>query len=363
MKRAHLMTKMGVCLGLLLLVIMWGCAAPTTTVRIKEPLPKFKKVYMPMFEPSADPRGVQPKVVSFLQSMGFEVVLVKKDQPFESQGSGFVLSRDGHILTCAHVVKDKKDATVWIGGKRYEADIMKQDVEKDLAILKIRSPGELILKPLTLAREDKVVMGEDVFTMGFPMSKVLGNAPRLTKGLINSTVGFKDNPDQLQVSAEIQPGNSGSPLFNDQREVIGIMTSTLNPLSVMAKSGGLLPQNVNFVLKTGRIRTFIEQSGFSQAESGEISNPSSFEEVKGSVVQVYGGIVPDEKPLELLCTIYYQYFWDLWWRFRVLRIQFYDMETGKLLLEAGQYRDTLFTTEDVVLNRTLEEIRKKFLSQ
>jgi serine protease Do len=352
---------MVVFLGLLPWVIIGGCAAPTTTVRTTEPLPKFKKVYMPMFEAGADPRGVQPKVVSYLQSMGLEVVLVKKDQPFESQGSGFVLSRDGHILTCAHVVKDKKDATVWIGGKRYEADIIKQDGEKDLAILKIRSPGDLILKPLALARGDKVLMGQDVFTMGFPMSKVLGNAPRLTKGLINSTVGFKDNPDQLQVSAEIQPGNSGSPLFNDQREVIGLMTSTLNPLSVMAKSGGLLPQNVNFALKAGPIRTFIEQSGFSQVLSGEIPNPSSFEEAKGSVVQVYGGIVPDKKPLELVCTIYYQYFWDLWWRFRVLRIRFYDMETGKLLLEAGQYRDTLFTTEDVVLNRTLEEIRKKFL--
>lgn len=361
MRQVH--ARIAVFLGLLPWVIMVGCAAPRTTVRTTEPLPKFKKVYMSMFEAGADPRGVQPKVVSYLQSIGFEVVLVKKDQPFESQGSGFVLSRDGYILTCAHVVKDKKDATVWIGGKRYEADIIKQDVEKDLAILKIRSPGDLILKPLALARGDKVLMGQDVFTMGFPMSKVLGNAPRLTKGLINSTVGFKDNPDQLQVSAEIQPGNSGSPLFNDQREVIGLMTSTLNPLSVMAKSGGLLPQNVNFALKAGPIRTFIEQSGFPQTISGEIPTPSSFEEAKGSVVQVYGGIVPDEKPPELVCTIYYQYFWDLWWRFRVLRIRFYDMETGKLVLEVGQYRDTVLTSEDVVLNRTLAEIRKKFLSE
>ncbi len=363
MRQTTLMPKMLVFLGLLTWVIMGGCAAPTSTLRTTEPLPKFKKVYMTLFEPSADPRGVQPKVVSFLQSMGFEVVLLKKDQSFEPQGSGFVLSREGHILTCAHLVKDKKDATVWISGKRFEADVIKQDVEKDLAILKIRPPGGLVLKPLKVAGEDKVSMGEDVFTMGFPMSKVLGNAPRLTKGLVNSTVGFKDNPDQLQVSAEIQPGNSGSPLFNNRREVIGVVTSTLNPLNVMAKSGGLLPQNVNFAIKTGPIRTFLEQSGFSHTQSGEISNPSSFEEAKDSIVQVYGGIVPDEKPSELVCTIHYQYFWDLWWRFRVLRIRFYDMETGKLLLEAGQYRDTLFTTEDVVLNRTLEEIRRRFLSQ
>jgi hypothetical protein len=240
---------------------------------------------------------------------------------------------------------------------------MNQDVNKDLAILRIKSPADVVLKPLPLTKVDKVSMGQDVFSMGFPMSRVLGNAPRLTKGLINSTVGLRDNPDELQISAEIQPGNSGSPLFNDQREVIGLITSTLNPLNVMRQSRGLLPQNVNFALKVGPIRTFIEQSGFRQAHSGEISKPSSFEEAKDSVVQVYGGIVPSEKPPELVCTIYYEYLWDLWWRFRVLHIRFYDLETGKLLLEAGQYRDTVFTTEDVVLQRTFAEIRKKFLSE
>ncbi len=363
MRQSHLLTRVMVFLTLLPWVIIVGCAAPKTTVRSTEPLPKYKKVYMFMLEANADPRGVQPKVVSHLQSMGLEVVLLKKDQPLEPQGSGLVITRDGHILTCAHLVKDKKDATVWISGKRYEADIIKQDVQKDLAILKIRPPADVILKPLPLTRVDKVSMGQDVFTMGFPMSKVLGNAPRLTKGLINSTVGLKDNPDQLQVSAEIQPGNSGSPLLNDQREVIGIITSTLNPLDVMMRTRGLLPQNVNFALKAGPIRTFIEQSGFLQTLSGEIPNPSSFEEAKDSVVQVYGGIVPAEKPPELVCSIYYQYFGDLWWRFRVLRIRFYDNETGKLLLEAGQYKDTIFTTEDVVLDRTFAEIRKKLLSE
>lgn len=344
-------------------VVLLGCATPMTTVKSTEPLPKYKKVYMFMFEANADPRGVQPKVVSQLQSLGFEVVLLKKGQPLEPQGSGFIISRDGHIVTCAHLVKDKKDATVWISGKRFEADVINQDVKNDLAILKVRSPSDIVLKPLSLYRADKISMGQDVFTMGFPMSRILGNAPRLTKGLINSTVGMKDNPDQLQVSVEIQPGNSGSPLFNDQREVIGIITSTLDALNVMWQTRGLLPQNVNFALKAGPIRTFLEQSGFLQTISGEIPNPPSFEEVKDSVVQIYGGIVPAEKPPELVCSIYYEYFWDLWYRFRVFRIRFYDKEKGNLLLEAGQYRDNLFSTEDTVLDRTFAEIRKKFLSE
>jgi hypothetical protein len=91
--------------------------------------------------------------------------------------------------------------------------------------------------------------------------------------------------------------------------------------------------------------------------------PASFEDAKGSLVRVYGGNVPAEKPRELICSIYYQYFWDVWYRFRVFRVRFYDRETGKLLLEAGQYRDNIFSTEDSVLNRTFEEIRNTFLNK
>lgn len=341
-------------------LMMLGCATVHTTSKSTEPLPTYKKVYLLQVDP--DPRGVQPKVVSRLESLGFEVVVVKKDQPIEPQGSGFIVSKDGYILTCAHLVKDKKEATVWIGGKRYEADVTNQDVQKDLAILKLKSSSDVTLKPLALSRTDKFSMGQDVFTMGFPMSSVLGNIPRLNKGLINSTVGMKDNPDEFQVSVEIQPGNSGSPLFNDQREVIGIMTSTLNSLSVMMRTRGVLPQNVNFALKAGPIRTFLEQSGLHQAYSAEVSTPSSFEEIKDSIVQVYGGIVPAEKPRELICAVSYIYFWDIWYRFRVFRVRFYDKETGKLLLEAGQYRDNPFSTEDVVLDRTFAEVGRKFSS-
>lgn len=361
MRQSSLRANVAVFFVLLPWMVTVGCATVRTTAKSTEPLQKYRRVYVREVDP--DPRRVQPRVVSRLESLGFEVIVVKKDQPIEPQGSGFIVSKDGHILTCAHLVKDKKEATVWISGKRYEADVTNQDVQKDLAIIKLKSSSDVTLKPLALSWTDKFSMGQDVFTMGFPMSSILGNIPRLNKGLINSTVGMKDNPDELQVSVEIQPGNSGSPLFNDQKEVIGIITSTLNPLSVMMRTQGLLPQNVNFALKVGPIRTFLDQSGLPQIPPVETPAQSSFEEIKDSVGQVYGGLVPAEKPRELICSISYIYFWDIWYRFRVFRVQFYDKETGKLILEAGQYRDNPFSTEDVVLDRTFAEIRKKFFSE
>jgi len=336
-----------------------GCAtpAPLSTVKHVEFLPSYKKVYL--FEGESDPRGVQPKVLSRLQSLGFEVVLVKKGQSILSQGSGFIISRDGHILTCAHLFKDKKEATVWVGGKRYEADVINKDARYDLAIVKVRSPSDVVHKPLALSRTDKFSMGQDVFTMGFPLSSILGNTPRLNKGLINATVGIRDDPDQLQVSVQIQPGNSGSPLFNDQREVIGIIFSTLSSVDVLRQTRGVLPQNVNFALKAGPIRKFLEQSGIQQNPSAEIVPPSSFDEAKESIVRIYSGIEPQDKPPELICSIFYQYI-EYWNRFRAFRLQFYDRETGKLLLEVGQYKDTELSTEDEVLNRALKEVGKQF---
>jgi serine protease Do len=229
-------------------------------------------------------------------------------------------------------------------------------MKKDLAILKPRSSLTSV-KPLALSQVEGS-MGQDVFTMGFPMSDVLGNSPRLNKGLINATVGLKDNTDQLQVSAEIQPGNSGSPLFNSQKEVIGIIVGTLNSLAVMRATQGALPQNVNFALKIGPIGKFLQESGIS--ESTEKVAPSSFDEAKGCIARIYSGIVPLEKPPELVCTIYYQSFWDVWYRFRFLRLRLYDRDTGKLILEAGQYRDNPFSNEDQVLDRTIAEIKKFF---
>ena len=87
-----------------------------------------------------------------------------------------------------------------------------------------------------------------------------GNNARLSKGLINSTTGMRDDPKQLQVSAEIQPGNSGGPLLDHEGQVIGIIQQTINPWRIAQATGGSLPQNVNFAIKAEPVLEFVKGS-------------------------------------------------------------------------------------------------------
>ena len=90
-------------------------------------------------------------------------------------------------------------------------------------------------------------MGERVFTIGYPVSRILGKNPKYAEGAISSTTGIGDNPKMFQITVPIQPGDSGGPLFNDKGEVIGITTASLDALKVF-NIIETIPQNFNFAL-------------------------------------------------------------------------------------------------------------------
>jgi serine protease Do len=333
-----------------------ACVSPKAVVRSPEPLQLYSKVYL--LVPDPDPRNLTPRIVSRLQSLGFEVVVKKRGEPLESQGTGFIISREGHMLTCAHVLGPEKIATVWIGGDRYEADLVDKDDDKDLALLKMRTPDGADFTPLPLTPGGHLSMGQEVFTMGFPLAEILGKKPRLNKGLISATVGMKDNPEQLQISAEVQPGNSGGPLLNAQGAVMGIVTSTMNPMA-MLRSSGALPQNVNFALRVEPILAFLEKAKITPILPSGKNDPRSFDQVIDSVARVHGGMIPADRKPELVCIFVYQSLLDRWYRFRVFMIRFYDRRTGNILLDAGQPAENPFSTEDSVLDKTFQEIQLK----
>ncbi|MBI3853860.1 MAG: trypsin-like peptidase domain-containing protein [Verrucomicrobia bacterium] len=353
------------CSGLFLPLItlaLTGCFAPKATLRSSGKLETYRKVYLAPIE--NDPRSVHPRILSRLKQSGFEVVEMKKDgPPLESQGSGFVLTPEGQLLTCAHVLEGQTNATVWIQSKRYVGRVVTMDTNLDLALITVDGAHDPF-RPLPFASDTNYHMGQDAYTMGFPLAEVLGTAPRLNKGLISSTVGMEDNPKQLQVSAEVQPGSSGAPLLNERGEAIGIVAATLNPMNVLARTGGNLPQNVNFAIKAGPIHEFLATANITLPAAAE-NQKSGFEEAKASLALVRGGIVEeaDLKQPALLCRYVYASIWDVWFRFRVFHIEFYDLKKGEWVLKAGQYGDNMFSSEDGVLDRTFEEICAKFFPE
>jgi len=345
----------------LVLVLFSGCATVQSKPKADVNLSEYRRIFIPAVEEDEDPRKAVPKVVDRLRAMGFEVIAMNKGEAITSQGSGLVVDSLGHVLTCSHVLGGKTNATAWIGKQRFEANVVNSNTNKDMALLKLQL-GTNVLTPLSFASTTNLSMGQDVFTLGFPLSDLLGSAPRLTKGLLSSTVGLEDDPDYVQISAEVQSGNSGGPLLNNRGEVIGLVTATLNPLNVLARTGTSLPQNVNFAAKGPIVREFLASAGISPRIAEAAEDSTTFERVKESVVLVRAGNIPSDadRQKEMLCSVKYVYFWDMWHRFRAFQLDFVDLKKGELILRVGQYGDKVFTGEDAVIDRVLEEVQTKF---
>ncbi len=144
--------------------------------------------------------------------------------PQQGQGSGFILDKNGHILTNYHVVAGaNRGIEVQLSNKRrYQAKVVGTDRSHDLALLQIDAPD---LQPVTLADSSQLNVGQKVYAIGNPF----GLSGTMTRGIISSIRSIRNEDgapieDAIQTDAAINPGNSGGPLLNSQGEVIGINT-------------------------------------------------------------------------------------------------------------------------------------------
>jgi serine protease Do len=339
-----------------------GCVASTQVVRnekIDIKASDYGELYF--IKPAKDPRDVVPQVIEEFKNMGFNVREVEPDKPIEgAQGTGFLISDEDDILTCAHVIGEEQDATVWVGGARYEAEVLNKDKDVDVALLRTRKKIGSKYAPLSFRSNKTYKLGEDVMTIGFPMTKLLGTSARLSKGLISSIVGQKDDPKEIQFSAEVQPGNSGGPLFDSEGVVVGVVKGTLNPWKMVQTSGGALPQNVNFAIKTDIVLDSIKSNNEAIYKKIKTNQNSTIERIESAVVRVRSGIISEEleKKPKLVATLNYHSIWDIWYRFRFFVISIYDFDTQDLLFRAGQGHDNMISNEGVVIQDTMAQIRK-----
>ncbi len=155
----------------------------------------------------------------------------KSERPFrenkeKSIGSGFIISKEGYIVTNNHVVQRAESIIVKLSdGKSYEAEVVGTDAETDVAVIRIDAKEELF--PVKLADSDKVEVGDWAIAIGNPY----GLERTLTVGIISATgrdMGATKYDNFLQTDAAINPGNSGGPLLNINGEVVGINTMILS---------------------------------------------------------------------------------------------------------------------------------------
>ena len=147
------------------------------------------------------------------------------EQP--GSGSGVILTSDGYIATCAHVVDGAKKLTVTLNDdSTYEATLIGTDPRNDLAIIKLDAQG---LTPASLGDSDMLTVGEDVIAIGNPLGELRGTATGGMISAVKRSVTVEGNEMELiQTDAAISPGNSGGGLFNASGKLIGIVNAKVS---------------------------------------------------------------------------------------------------------------------------------------
>lgn len=171
----------------------------------------------------------------------------------EWSGSGFAL-KDGFIVTNYHVIENAE--TIWIHGikgdfpTKYSAKVVATDKFNDIALLKVSDSNFTGFGTIPYNVKTSVSdVGEDIFVLGYPLTSTMGEEIKLTTGVISSRTGFQGDVSLYQISAPIQPGNSGGPLFDYKGNLVGIVSS---------KHTGA--ENVGYAIKTSYLRNLIEST-------------------------------------------------------------------------------------------------------
>ena len=142
-------------------------------------------------------------------------------------GSGVIISSDGYILTCDHVVNGASNITVTIGDQDYTATIVGEDSTSDIAVIKIDATG---LTPATIGDSDSLAVGENVLAVGNPLGELGGTVTSGIVSALNRSVTIQGTSSTntmslIQMDASVSPGNSGGGLFNMNGELIGVVNA------------------------------------------------------------------------------------------------------------------------------------------
>ena len=166
-------------------------------------------------------------------------------------GTGFFLTKSGYIITNQHVIDGAKTIKVTsVNGNHnatYNARVEVCDKQNDLAIIKITDSFSAIISIPYTFKFSASSIGENCWILGYPLTNTMGEDIKLTNGIISSKSGFDGNIAQYQISAPMQPGNSGGPLFDNNGNLIGV---------VQAKHG--LAENAGYAIKASYVRNLVD---------------------------------------------------------------------------------------------------------
>lgn len=163
-----------------------------------------------------------------------------------------MVSKSGHAITNQHVASNCTELRVQ--GRDGLAKLVTDDKINDLALVQIQ--GSVADTAPLSADPSKLRPGEDIIVYGFPLNSLLSSGGNLTPRVVSALTGIGNNTNQIQITAPIQPGSSGSPVLNKKGEVVGVISMKLDDTK-MAKATGQVGQNVNFAVSGQTLITFL----------------------------------------------------------------------------------------------------------
>jgi len=188
----------------------------------------------------------------------------EKKAQLEMTGTGFIVSRRGHALTNAHVVEGCSEVRTRLPlAESSVTPVVATDGSNDLALLALPSPPP-ILSVASFREGRGIRQGDTIVALGFPLHGLLASGANLTTGNVSALAGVRDDARYLQITAPVQPGNSGGPLLDQSGNVVGVVVGKLDALKV-ARAIGDIPQNVNFAVNANVARAFLDANGVDYA--------------------------------------------------------------------------------------------------
>ena len=319
------MKHIKVILLLLLLALLAACGAKTKVAIMDDSVIGHENVHIIVVSDDVDdPLGVGDYLVTAFEENGItaEIRTANKTGAQLSSGSGFVVAPN-YWVTNHHVIKDLDKITISVVGKDIPATLVTSDPQLDLALLLAKTDG---LKPIKIGAAD---MGQDIYTVGYPMPDMLGSHARVTTGVVSSLHGYEGQVNNIQISAPIQPGNSGGPVVNNNWELSGVVVSTASTVKTASRTG-TLPQGINFAVSPNIVAGFLLQNNISAQEP----YATTLSDVIASTGLVWNGDL-NKRKRTYIASFGYNYYWDLGDHLRNLRIAITDASTKDLVVKSN----------------------------
>lgn len=176
-------------------------------------------------------------------------------RPKESTGTAWRVA-EAHFVTNAHVIEGCGSLRLSASKQAVAATVVARNATSDLALLQadLTTPASLSIRSTPPRPAEPVVVA------GFPLRGLLAAGPQVSTGIVTALAGLQDDPTRIQISAPIQPGNSGGPVLDRSGQVIGVAASTIGTLSAAIVTG-TVPQNVNFAISAERVSALLLSAG------------------------------------------------------------------------------------------------------